>query len=282
MANYWSESEVEAAVQDYFDMLRLELLGEKYNKTAHRRALKERLSGRSDGSVELKHQNISAVLIEFGIPFIDGYKPRYNYQRKVLPYAVTDYLVKNPEVLALFQADSEVVPKVPTVTDFLAAFDKPPKPEERTASAISEPKAVYIPNVVNYLEREAQNQKLGDAGEQFVINFEQARLIRAGKESLADRIEQVSVTEGPAAGFDIRSFEEDGTDRFIEAKTTKYGKSTPFYVTPNELRFSQENAKRYHLYRVFKFRADPRVFALQGNLEELCDLKPSEYMARVS
>ena len=110
---------------------------------------------------------------------------------------------------------------------------------------------------MNYLEREAQNQKLGDAGEQFVINFEKARLIREGKESLADQIEQVSVTEGPSAGFDIRSFELDGSDRFIEAKTTKYGKSTPFYVTPNELRFSQQHADRYHLYRVFKFRDNP-------------------------
>lgn len=281
MANNWSQFEVEAAVQDYFNMLRLELQGEKYNKTSHRRALMEQLDGRSDGSVELKHQNISAVLIELGVPFIDGYKPRYNYQRKILPAVVSDYLVKNPHLLSLFQADAEVVPAVPTVTDFLAAFDAPPKPEERSSKTVSEPRAIYIPNAVNYLEREAQCQKLGDAGEQFVINFEQARLIRAGKESLADKIEQVSVTQGASAGFDIRSFEEDGSDRFIEAKTTKYGKNTPFYVTPNELRFSQENAKRYHLYRIFRFRADPRVFTLQGNLEELCDLRPSEYLARV-
>jgi len=76
MASNWSESEVEAAVADYFDMLRSELTGQKYNKTAHRRALMEQLNNRSDGSVELKHQNISAVLIEMGIPYIDGYKPR--------------------------------------------------------------------------------------------------------------------------------------------------------------------------------------------------------------
>ena len=57
MASNWSESEVEAAVADYFDMLRSELNGQKYNKTAHRRALMEQLNNRSDGSVELKHQN---------------------------------------------------------------------------------------------------------------------------------------------------------------------------------------------------------------------------------
>ncbi|WP_413766517.1 DUF3883 domain-containing protein, partial [Vibrio vulnificus] len=89
--------------------------------------------------------------------------------------------------------------------------------------------AIYNPGGINYLEREARNQSLGEAGEQFVLNFERARLIKAGKDSLADRIEQVSVTVGPSAGFDVRSFEENGTDRYIEAKTTKYGKNTPFF-----------------------------------------------------
>lgn len=78
------------------------------------------------------------------------------------------------------------------------------------------------------MEREARNQLLGEAGEEFVIRYERARLIQAGKDSLADRIEQVSSTVGPSAGFDILSFEENGSDRYIEAKTTKYGKNTPF------------------------------------------------------
>lgn len=66
-------------------MLRLELNGHQYNKTEHRRALMEQLNNRSDGSVEIKHHNISAVLIEMGIPYFDGYKPRFNYQRSLLP-----------------------------------------------------------------------------------------------------------------------------------------------------------------------------------------------------
>lgn len=279
MSKDWSVAEVEAAVEDYFSMLRLELSGRNYNKTEHRRALIERLNSRSDGSVELKHQNISAVLIEMGIPYIDGYKPRFNYQRSRLPAAVADYLRNNPDIQALFDADSEVTPSVPAVEDFLAALDQPPVPEERKAPAVAEPRPIYNPVGINYLEREARNRSLGEAGERFVINFERARLIHAGKASLADRIEQVSATAGPAAGFDVRSFEEDGSDRFIEAKTTKYGKSTPFFVTPNELRFSRENASRYFLYRMFRFRDGPRLFALHGRLEERCIVKPSQFVA---
>lgn len=275
----WSATEVEAAVEDYFAMLHLELTGNKYNKTEHRRSLMEQLNNRSDGSVELKHQNISAVLIEMGIPYINGYKPRYNYQRTLLPDVITDFLTGHPEFQALFQADVEQVPPIPSVEDFLSALEAPPMSDEKKSPSVREIRPVYNPAGVNYLEREANNQSLGEAGEKFVINFERARLIHAGKDALADRVEQVSVTYGPSAGFDIRSFEENGIDRFIEAKTTKYGKNTPFYITPNELTFSGRNADRYVIYRVFSFRADPRLFQLHGNVQDQCILKPSEYMA---
>ncbi|MBZ2189036.1 DUF3883 domain-containing protein [Alcanivorax sp. JB21] len=283
MANNWSEQEVAETVADYFAMLRQELLGEKYNKAMHRRALMKKLSGRSNGSVELKHQNISAVLIEMGIPWIEGYKPRSNYQRSLLPAMVAEYLKAHPDLQALFHKDVQRVPNTPSVEDFLAVMESPPSSEPRGASnsgEVREVPSLYNPAGVNYLEREAQNQALGEAGEQFVMNFERARLIYAGRQALADQIEQVSLTIGPSAGFDIRSYEENGKDRFIEAKTTKYGKSTPFFVTPNELRFSKVNEASYYLYRLFGFRDTPRLFTLQGHLEDKCILVPSEYSAR--
>lgn len=282
MAENWSESEVEAAVEDYFNMLRRELTGQEFNKAEHNRALRERLMNRSRGSVELKHQNISAVLIEMGIPYIDGYKPRFNYQRSLLPAAVSEYLTHHTDLHTLLQRDTEVAPETPTVEDILRLLEEPPSAEPKDEPNISETPIIQNPTGVNYLEREARNQSLGDAGEQFVVNYERARLIHRGKESLAEKIEQVSVTIGPAAGYDIRSYNLDGTDRFIEAKTTKYGKSTPFFVTPNELVFSSENAHNYFLYRVFKFRAKPGVFTLPGYLEKQCLLMPSQYIARMA
>lgn len=82
MTSDWTDAEIQAIITDYFDMLAQELRGEPYNKAAHRRALMPKLSGRSDGSIERKHQNISAVLQEQGRPFIQGYKPLGNYQDK--------------------------------------------------------------------------------------------------------------------------------------------------------------------------------------------------------
>lgn len=76
----WSPAEVSLIVADYFDMLAAELRNEPFSKTEHRRGLSPLLNGRSNGSIEFKHQNISAVLIRMGLPYINGYKPRMNSQ----------------------------------------------------------------------------------------------------------------------------------------------------------------------------------------------------------
>ena len=58
----WSRDEVEATVGDYFAMLREELAGRSVNKSQHNDQLRRVLQGRSKGSVEFKHANVSAVL----------------------------------------------------------------------------------------------------------------------------------------------------------------------------------------------------------------------------
>ena len=126
-----------------------------------------------------------------------------------------------------------------TIEDLLSRLDCPPEPYTSLPTIErSEPLRCVRP-ASSYLEREARNASLGRAGEEFVLNFERARLIRLGQESLADRVEHIAVTEGDGAGFDIRSFEADGRDRFIEVKTTAYGKQVPFFVSQNEVMVSQ-------------------------------------------
>jgi hypothetical protein len=87
----WSPDEIDAIVADYFDMLAQELVGRDYVKAEHRRALLPRLDRRSEGSIEMKHCNISAVLDHMGLPYIDGYKPRKNLQ-DALRAAVAEYV----------------------------------------------------------------------------------------------------------------------------------------------------------------------------------------------
>jgi Protein NO VEIN, C-terminal len=282
----WSRPEVEATVADYREMLALELRGEPFNKAEHNRNLRRLLDDRSPGSVERKHQNISAILIELGYPYIDGYKPLGNYQD--LLYRVVDEQVAGDAVLlALLKRSAEAPVTAPgdaeAVEDLLAALEDPPEPEERTPYLERERvrERTPAPPRLDYLALEASNSSRGQAGEEWVIRYERARLDRAGRANLADRIEWVSRDEGDFLGFDIRSYEADGTDRLVEVKTTKHGKQMPFYVTRNEVRVSRDRDRAYHLYRLFRFQRGTRLYVLPGALEKSCVLDPMGYEARV-
>ena len=275
----WTIPEVEATVASYFEMLRAQLSGEPYSKTDFRRRLLPLLDGRSAPSIEFKFANISAVLIELGFPFIHGYKPRSNYQTLLFD-VVSRRLAGMPALHELADADSRRVPAVPTVDDILKALRDPPEPVIPRSRAASPP-GKYVVRPINYLEREAANRSLGLAGEEFVLNFERARLIHEGASSLASKIEHVSATKGDTAGFDVLSFERGGAERLIEVKTTKYGAQTPFYVSRNEVAVSSANESQYFLYRVFEFGERPLLFNLRGSFSDTCTLDPASYVARI-
>ena len=277
MANDWSRGEVEATVADYFVMLAAELSGVPYNKAAHRKALLQLLSGRSEQSIEFKHANISAVLIELGFPYISGYKPRSNYQG-LLFEVVADQLAADTKLQNVAAADADRPIVVPEVDEILSVLTTPPSPQPRKLNT-REPVQRRKTYAVNYLEREAHNRSLGMAGELFVLNFERARLASKGREVLAGKIEHTSHKEGDGAGYDILSFEESGAERLIEVKTTKYGRETPFFVSHNEVVVSESRSTHYHLYRLFAFRADPGLFTLNGPLSATCHLSASSYVA---
>ena len=80
----WTDEENDLIVADYFAMLADDVSGRPYNKAEHRRGLLPLLNDRSEGSVEFKHQNISAVLKGLGEDWIPGYKPAFNFQMTLL------------------------------------------------------------------------------------------------------------------------------------------------------------------------------------------------------
>lgn len=274
----WSKEEVEAIVDDYLTMLAAELSGVPYNKTAHRRTLQRKLANRSEASIEFKHANISAALLEAGFPYISGYKPRSNYQ-SLLANALVDRLNREKMLLDLAAADADRPIAVPEVEDILSILT--PRPEGLAAKSLSiaEPGPTRIRLTTNYLEREARNRSLGGAGETLVLNYERARLIHLGKEQLAEKVEHTAKIRGDHEGYDILSFEETGQERLIEVKTTKYGSETPFYVSRNEVAASRRNTEKYHVYRLFDFRLAPRLYTLPGAIDASCALSPTTYLA---
>jgi len=277
MSRDWSREEVEAIVADYFEMLTAELQLRAYNKTEHRKRLRKLLNSRTDGSIELKHQNISAVLLRLGYPYISGYKPLSNFQQ--LLFDVISERLANENVQKTVLKSVEYPATDITVDNILDRVEGPPKQSGETppgkVKSVKEPR--LIPTV-NYLEREARNSSLGTAGEKFAIQFEIARLRKARKDGLADKVEHVAETKGSSAGYDVHSYEMNGSDRFIEVKTTGYGKEIPFFLSKHELSTSVELDPRYRLYRVFLFRSDPRMYTLKGRLDRNCILDPTQFL----
>jgi hypothetical protein len=275
----WSREEVEAAIADHFEMLAKELRGEPFNKAEHNRALQRILNNRSHGAIERKHQNISAILIEAGYPYIDGYKPLGNYQ-DLLQSVVLDRLAAATDLeRAVANLVEQPAPTIPQIDDLLAIHVDPPIHETKNIRVREEPPTGSGSVRRNYLELEARNHSLGRAGELLALRFERERLLRVGLPKLACNIRHVSEIEGDHLGFDILSFEPDGRERLLEVKTTRFGALTPFFASRNEVDLSQQRAQEYQVYRLFAFSSQPRLFTLPGSLRKSCRLDPFTYEA---
>ncbi len=272
----WTPEEVEAIVADYLQMLTLELAGQRYSKTEHRRNLLQKLVNRNDGAVEFKHGNIIAAMRDLGFPNIIGYKPRLNYQT-LLTTVIVDQLRGKDLVDQAALAAVQQPAVVPLLTDFSKVKSTAPLRQHRVAEPANP--LLFRAMKRDYLEREAQNISLGTAGEEFIVQFEHWRLNSLGQPKLADKVEHISKSKGDGLGYDILSFEANGKQRFIEVKTTSFGKDTPFFVSKRELALSQASNDQFHLYRLFEFRKAPRLFNLVGGLDLHCVLDPMSYRA---
>ncbi len=261
----WTPEEIEAVVRDYFDMLLHELRGEPYSKTEHRRALMGRI-GRSKGSIEFKHQNISAVLQAIGKPWIVGYKPRRNFQNALVDtverFAANDFEDVETEPAAAAKIDPGV-------------FVAPPK--LKSEEGVRSENVKRLARKIDQADRDRRNRALGAAGEEFVVQVERKRL--ASNPDLAKRVRWESKERGDGLGYDVLSFEEDGCERFIEVKTTRGGIETPFYISSAEIAAAKELGAAYRLYRVFGFGNAPRIYEIAAPLEDTLALRPSVFAA---
>ena len=272
----WSAEEVDATVASYFEMLHLEALQSSYKKTEFNAALRQQLKGRSKASVELKHQNISAVLHNMELPFIPGYKPRSNIQL-LLRKAVQQFVLGHSDTVRQVVDAMEDV-KTPAQKTFRALVVQPP-PVELVAKVASGEQRIRLPRKVDFASRDESNRNLGRAGEQWAIDFEHQRLAEAGLPELLQRLDWVSDRLGDGAGYDILSYDAPGQPRYIEVKTTNGAHASSFLISRNELDFSQESGDAFFLYRIFEFRRSPSLYMLRGDVSKQLHLEPMDYRA---
>ena len=272
----WSRDELDTIVADYFAMLGDELAGRPYVKSHRRAALMERI-GRSSGSIEYKHQNISAVLQEVGLPWIWGYKPALNYQA-ALSDAIERYLggggVASLETEIRYeQSPSHILPLAENGSVFI---------EAPTETAESQERPEHLNRIVRKfdpVERDFRNRQLGTAGEAFVLDVERHRLERENRSDLAGKVRWVAHEDGDGAGYDILSFEKTGQERLIEVKTTNGALKTPFYMTRNERSVAEQNADVWQLYRVHLFAQKPSICPLKPPLDQSLDFTTEVWRA---
>jgi hypothetical protein len=269
----WTAAEVAATVDDYLEMLAAEAMGQPYSKTEHRRALRQRLSAnRTDSAIEYKHQNISAVMIALGLPYIRGYKPMGNFQ-EALSAEIQRRLQEDPTLLSQLQdSPTDAVPASP-----LQRTDPP----QRAAGGRERGSTGNRPGRhPDYGLLHDENTRRGATGEQLVFDYERTWLRAHGRGDLADRVRWTAREDGDGLGYDVLSYGPDGHERYIEVKTTALGALTPFYLSSAELEFARCHLQSYALYRVYAvLDRPPQFFALQGNDVIQLELTPVTYRA---
>lgn len=162
----WNDDELDAIVADYFSMLNAELSRQPYIKSHHSTVLMNQI-GRTHRSVEFKHQNISAVLEEMGLPWIVGYKPKRNYQASI--FGAIDRYLSAKEDLVYHQ----LPPQVLSVADNASTFVDAPKLGCQPARPWQLERLV---RKFDPVERDLRNRSLGRAGEEFVLEIEKKKL----------------------------------------------------------------------------------------------------------
>lgn len=131
-------------------------------------------------------------------------------------------------------------------------------PEKRKRRANANP---------DYDAENRDKKKLGDAGERLVLQWEKESLEQQGCGHLAQKVIKVLDWEG----YDILSYHPDGTEKYIEVKTTTGGANRPFVFTANEKSTMLEKADKYYLYRLYGYDASLNTaycFVLEGDFSD--------------
>ena len=125
-------------------------------------------------------------------------------------------------------------------------------------------------------------REIGDKAENIVINYEKEKLRKCKLTNLIDKIMWTSRTDC-TAGYDIRSFDEQGNQIYIEVKGTVYETSEIFKLTGNELNRAKKEGDRYFIYHVKNANSEKPTLSILLNpfkliAEKKIQTDPSEYI----
>jgi len=124
--------------------------------------------------------------------------------------------------------------------------------EDVDTTTLPRKRAHVVAHKIDFELRDGANRAAGDFAEKIVIKYEIEELSKT-RPDLASQVKQVSL-ESDMLGYDILSFNADGSEKNIEVKAVKSkpGLTFRFYISENEVLIAQKNPN-YHFYIVFDY-----------------------------
>lgn len=138
---------------------------------------------------------------------------------------------------------------------------------ERVFISYNESKTQLLEKSIDYLKLHEFQMLIGELGEQYVFEYEMAKLEGT---TYVDRIDK-SKAKVNSNGYDILSFTTKGKKVHIEVKTTST-LNDEFYISQHELEIAEQmknNGEMYKVYFVKDILGEPQLTIIDNILEEI-------------
>ena len=272
----WTDEENHILVKHYVKMMRKQRAGEVFDKTEFTEQIAHLLPQRYSDRLRGKGQqfrrklcDISGAVKALGEQPVDGIAPGWRFQASLLDI-VAHHLKKNRHEL-----DTALEERMKKERKELEEREERVREGAADDSAIIEiadPRLGMSKEEIEMRERIAEeyevvdNKKVGDYGERIGLHRERFMLREAGRPDLAERVIWTA-KQGPLkAGYDIESFNPDGSPRLIEVKSTIGHGTLPFSITGNEMDTMHEKARSgWCLLRIYEICEAPRAFEMTAD-----------------
>ncbi len=130
--------------------------------------------------------------------------------------------LKDSDNVATLKQTALVLPEVDYST-VLKGVPNPKKKAKLKKAGGTKPK-----KKIDYIAKAKRDKEVGDLGEEFALNYERWRL--RDFPALQEKILHTA-TEDDGAGYDILSFNTDGSERHVEVKTTVGSLNADFFIS---------------------------------------------------
>jgi Domain of unknown function (DUF3883) len=159
---------------------------------------------------------------------------------------------------------------LPQEIDYSAVLKEVPKPNTSVPTGLKTTKGT--PKKIDYKKKAENADTVGRLGEEFAISYEKWRLRDCP--DLLKKIRHVSIDDD-TLGYDIESYEVDGSFRLIEVKSTTGNLETRFFLTANELQCAEKAGSQYVILRVALLAESPVCCEVRYPFHETLELTPT-------